>query len=119
MLAVTMLEAQDGQEREVESFFKHVRMFYEAFVCKVINKCPFKSSLLSDPRVLIPEERTTVSDFPNTVVRLAKQFPQLGLENKLDDMGTEALDFQMADLPAISDIDEFWATMDNVKSMDT
>ena len=60
--------------------------------------------------MLNPEERTTFSDFPNAVVRLATQLPQLKLDTKLDKLRTEALDFQMAsseNLPAINDVDVF------------
>ena len=48
------------------------------------------------------------------------QFPQLRLDTKLDELRTEALDFQMASsasLPADNDVDEFWCSVHNIKSM--
>ena len=50
VLAVAMME--DGMNREVQAFFDHVRLFYEAFIRTIIKKFPFKSTLLSDLRVL-------------------------------------------------------------------
>ena len=64
-----------------------------------MKKFPFKSTLLSDLRVLNPRrEPTTLNDFPNIIVRLAQHFPQLRIGNKLDALRTEALDFQMTNL---------------------
>ena len=120
VLAVAMEE--DGQHREVQVFFDHVRLFYEAFICKLLKKFPFKSTLLSDLRVLNPEERTTLNDFPNIIVRLAQHFPQLVLGDKLDALRTEALDFQMASLPTSTtgmDVDEFWASIHEIRTVDT
>ena len=120
VLAVAMEE--DGQHGEVQVFFDHVRLFYEAFICKLLKKFPFKSTLLSDLRVLNPEERTTLNDFPNIIVRLAQHFPQLELGDKLDALRTEALDFQMASLPTSTtgmDVDEFWASIHEIRTVDT
>lgn len=119
VLAVEMEE--DGQFREIKAFLDHVRLFYEAFICKLMKKFPFKSTLLSDLRVLYPKERTTLSDFPNIIVRLAHHFPQLGLGEKLDALRIEAIDFQMANLPTSSDdnVDEFWASVHNIRTVDT
>ena len=52
VLAVTMVE--DVYDREVQAFYGHVRSFYEVFVHTIIKKFPFKSTLLSDLKVLQP-----------------------------------------------------------------
>ena len=117
-LSVVMTE--EGMAAEVTQFLAHVRIFYSTFVKKLINKFPFNSSFLSDLRVLNPSERTTYRDLPNAVIRLANQLPQLQLRNKLDDLKTEAVDFQMADeadLPPGDDVDDFWAKLHYVKGM--
>ena len=111
VLAVSMEE--DGEHVEVRNFYKHVRAFYAAFFGKLVKKFPFKSSLLPDMKILNPEERVKNNDFANIVVRLAQQLPQLGLHDRLDKLRTEALDFQMATLPACSDVDSFWSEMQN------
>ena len=91
-----------------------------AFICKLLQKFPLKSTLLSDLRIL-NHERTTLNDFPN-IVRLAQHFPQLVLGDKLDALRTEALDFQMASLPTSTtgkDV-EFWASIhNNIHTVDT
>ena len=81
----------------------------------------FKSTLLSDLRVLNPEERTTLSDFPNILVHLAKHFPQLELGDKLDALRTETIDCWMADLPTSTDVDvdAFWASVHKIRTVDT
>ena len=66
VLAVTMVE--DGYDREVRAFYGHVRSFYEVFVRTIIKKFPFKSTLLSDLKVLNPQEIATSNDFPNAVL---------------------------------------------------
>ena len=71
--------------------------------------------------MLNPEERTTLSDFPNILVCLAQHFPQLELGDKLDALRTEALDFQMANLPTSIDVGvgEFWASVHKIRTIDT
>lgn len=68
--------------------------------------------------MLNPAERLGFQDLPNAVVRLAKLFPQLQLGEKLDQLKTEAFDFQMAgaeDLPDTNDVDDFWAKLHQIK----
>lgn len=82
----------------------------------LVKKFPFGSIVLSDLRILNPSERRTFKDFPATVVRLAKHFPQLGLSQaeKLEELKTEAIDFYLADpadLPEYTDLDKFWAAL--------
>ena len=75
---------------------------------------------MSDLQVLNPSKRRTYSDFPNNVVRLAKQLHQLQLTDKLNELKTEAIDFRMADaveLPTEDDVDSFSAAMHGVKGM--
>ena len=69
-----------------------------------------------------PLERRTFKDLPAAVLRLAEQFPQLGLSTtcKLDELKTEAIDFQMADaadLPDDTGVDGFWAELHNIKEI--
>ena len=117
MLALELTE--QGMEHVVSAFFKHVRLFYCAFVNTLMKKFPFQSSLLSDLRVLNPAERLEYQDLPNAVIRLAKLFPQLQLGEKLDQLKTEAYDLQMAgdeDLPDTNDVDDFWARLHQIRS---
>ena len=70
--------------------------------------------------ILNPSERSSFKDFPAAVVCLAKEFPQLGLNEaeKLEELKTEAIDFFMADptdLPLHSDVDMFWAAVHDIK----
>jgi len=55
------------------------------------------------------------------VVRLAKQFPQLGLHgDKLEVLKTEAIDFFMTDpaeLLDCQDMNAFWAAVHEIKQM--
>ena len=68
--------------------------------------------------MLNPAEPLEYEDLPNAVIRLAKQFPQLQLEDKLDQLKIEAIDFQMADgqdLPDTTNVDDFWARLHEVR----
>ena len=58
-------------------FFNHVRSFYTTFLQTLIRKFPFKSPILHDLRILNPAEQRNWEDFSASVVCLAKQFPQL------------------------------------------
>ena len=105
-------------EHVVSSFFYYVRLFYAAFVTTLMKKFPFQSSLLSDLHVLNPTEWLEFQDFPSAVIRLAKLFSQFQLQGeKLDQLKTEAFDFQMAgpeDLPDTNDVDDFWAKLHHI-----
>ena len=82
------------------SFMKHF--------CEHLKKIPYKSTLLPDLRVLHPEERTTLNDFPSAIVSLAQHFRQLELGGKLDILTAKALNFQ-ASLPiSTTGIDYYW-----------
>ena len=75
-----------------------------------MKKFPFHSTVLCDLRILNPSERRAYKEFPAAVLRLAKQFPQLGFSttDKLEELKMEAIDFQMADaadLPEDTNID--------------
>ena len=87
----------------------------------LIKKFLFKSTLLFDLRILNPEERSSLDDFPNIIICLAEQLPQLGLTDKLDELRMKALDFQMADLSDLptSDVNAFWAYIHKIKSTDS
>lgn len=113
---------ENGMGPKVDTFFHHVRHFYTTFVKTLLKKFPFGSSILPDLRILNPSERRNFKEFPAAVLRLAKQFPQLGLSEtgKLEELNTEAVDFYMADaadLPEHSDVDAFWAAMHDVKQI--
>lgn len=117
-LANTLCE--DGMGSVVNRFFKNVRLFYAKFAIAIFKKFPFEPTLLSDLRVLNATERRSFEDFPNAVVRLAKELPQLKFTDKLDELKTEAIDFQMADkadLPKVEDVDGFWAALHEIKEM--
>lgn len=111
---------ENGFTNEVKRFHDHVRLFFSKLVQTIFLKFPFNSTFLSDLRILNPAERQSYNDFPGAVVRLANELPQLELSEKLDQLKTEAIDYQMADskdLPAATDTDLFWAEMHNVKGL--
>ena len=83
------------------------------------KKFPFKSTLLSDLRVLKPKEVPKVNNYATIVVCLAQQLSQLDLNNKLDELRTVALDLQMAELPTTADVDEFRASVHTITSVDS
>ena len=78
-------------EPEVIRFFNHIGLFYSMFVKMLIKKFPFTSTFLSDLRILNPSERVTYRDYPNAVVRLAKQLPQLHLCEVLEELKQKLL----------------------------
>ena len=127
---LTTVLSEEGFEEECDMFFNHVRSFYTTFLQTLIRKFPFKSPILRDLRILNPAERRNWEDFPAAVVRLAKQFPQLGLNEgeKLEQLKTEAIDFFMADpaelpladpaeLPHNSDVNTYWEAVHEIKEM--
>ena len=71
-----------------------VLLFYAEFVKTIIKKFLFKSSLWSDLRILNLEERTTYSDFSNLVIPLTNHLPHLKLDEKLDVLKSDAVDFK-------------------------
>ena len=119
---LTNVLSEEGFEEECDMFFNHVRSIYTTFLQTLIRKFPFKSPILHDLRILNPAERRNWEDFPAAVVRLAKQFPQLGLNEgeKLVQLKTEAIDFFMADpaeLPHNSDVNTYWEAVHEIKEM--
>ena len=96
-VAVAKLE----QEHDTKPFFSAVRKFYVASLKKMRKKFPFGDTLLKDLGVLQPDKTATYS--VSTVIKLAKRFPQLGLDSSdaIDSLHEECLDFTLspADLP--------------------
>ena len=112
---------EEGMGPEVSHFFHHIKVFYTTFVKTLMKKFPFHSTVLCDLRILNPSERRDYKEFPPAVLRLAKQFPQLGFSttDKLEELKTEAIDFQMADaanLPEDTNI-AFWVDLHNIKQI--
>ena len=116
--AMTLSE-EEGLEPEVQLFYKHVHAFYCALINKIFEKFPFNSSLLSDLKILNPQQRVEFADLPNAAVRLARLLPQLQFSgSSLDLLKAVAIDFQMADqsdLPKTDQVDQFWAAMHTIK----
>ena len=112
---------ENGMGPEVDFFFHHVRLFYTTFVKTLMKKFPFGSKILRDLRILNPSERRTFKDFPAAVLRLAKQFPQLGMSytGKLEELKTEAVDCiaDAVDLPEDTDLDTVWAALHDIKQI--
>ena len=52
----TQLAWEDGMAYDMTKFIYHVHLFYAKFVKTMIKKFPLKSPLLSDLRILNPEE---------------------------------------------------------------
>ena len=89
------------EEHDTKPFFDAVREFYVNTIKKMIKKFPFGDTILQDLGILVPEK---ASSYPaNTIIRLAKRFPQLELSdsNSLDQLREEFLDYTLSpmDLP--------------------
>ena len=86
------------KELDPKPFFSAVRSFYLATIQKMLKKFPFGDPLFKDLGILLPSK---VSD---TVIRLAKRFPQLGLSDSesISRLQEEFMDFILspADLPS-------------------
>ena len=81
------------QEHDTKPFFDSIRRFYISSMKKMLKKLPFGDSLLSDLGILQPNKVSTYE--VNTVLRLAKKFPQLELAAPecLDNLKEEFSDF--------------------------
>lgn len=93
--------AELEQEHDPKPFYSAIRHFYLATLQKMLKKFPFGDSLLKTLAIMNPDKAAT---FPaNTVVSLAKRFPQLGLSDSesLRCLQQEFLDFTLSpsDLP--------------------
>ena len=88
---VSLAELQE--EYDLKPFFTAVRNFNVTSIKKMLQKFPFNDSLLKDLGVLQPEK--TASYSVDTVLGLAKCFPQLGLADpeSLDQLKEEFTDF--------------------------
>ena len=126
---VSLAELQE--EYDLKPFFTAVRNFYVASIKKMLQKFPFSDSLLKDLGVLQPEK--TASYSIDTVLGLAKRFPQLGLVDpeSLDQLKEEFTDFKLSpeDLPPTSlykaadltmkpRVGRFWSEVSNIKTLD-
>ena len=126
---VSLAELQE--EYDLKPFFTAVRNFYVASIKKMLQKFPFSDSLLKDLGVLQPEK--TASYSVDTVLGLAKRFPQLGLVDpeSLDQLKEEFTDFKLSpeDLPPTSlykaadltmkpRVGRFWSEVSNIKTFD-
>ena len=83
-------------EHDLKPFFVGVRSFYLATIKKMLQKFPFRDSLLKDLEVLQPNK---TSSYPvSTVLDLAKRFPHLDLANteSLDQLREEFIDFSLS-----------------------
>ncbi len=119
------------EEHDPAPFFSAVRKFYTASLKKMLKKFPFGDSLLKDFGVLQPDK--TASYSVDTIVGLAKRFPQLELSSNesLDKLKEEFLDFQLSpgDLPPPSEykaadltlkprVGAFWSRVSETKTLD-
>ncbi len=84
------------QEHDTKSFFASIRRFYLSSIKKMQKKFPFGDSLLNDLGILQPNKASTYE--ANTVLRLAKKFPQLELDTpeRLDQLKEEFSDFLLS-----------------------
>ena len=86
-------------------FFSAVRSLYVSSITKTLKIFPFGDTLLRDLAVYQPDQTATHSI--DTIISLAKRFPQLGLDDfdSLDQLREEFLDFFLfpMDLPTPSD----------------
>lgn len=84
------------QEHDTKPFFASIRRFYLSSIKKMLKKFPFGDSLLNDLGILQPDKVFTYQT--NTVLRLAKKFPQLELATPtcLDHLKEEFSDFLLS-----------------------
>lgn len=84
------------EEHDTKSFFASIRRFYLSSIQKMLKKFPFGDSLLNDLGILQPNKASTYQ--VNTVIRLAKKFPQLELATPecLDHLKEEFSDFLLS-----------------------
>ena len=86
------------EEYDTTPFFNAVRKLYIASITKklMIKKFLFGDTLLQDLGILVPGKVATYS--MDTVVRLARRFPQLELSDptSLDQLREEFLDFTLS-----------------------
>ena len=84
------------EEYDTKSFFCSVRKFYLATIKKMLKKFPFGDSLLKDLGILQPEKTSSYS--ASTVLKLAKNFPQLqpADSKSLDSLKLEFTDFLLS-----------------------
>lgn len=116
---------------EEHELFSAVRKFYIASIKKMLSKFPFGDSLLKNLGVLQPEK--TASYDVDTILSLAKRFPQLGLADaeSLDQLREEFLDFKLSptDLPSLVEYKaadlakkpragKFWSEVDSINTLD-
>ena len=89
------------EEEDIKPFFQSVRGFYQQSIQKMLKKFPFGDSLLKDLGILQPN-RVHLYMF-ETVVKFAKRFPQLSLDDSqsIDCLREEFMDFLLSpgDLP--------------------
>jgi hypothetical protein len=105
--------SQLEEEHDASPFFTTVRAFYIKSIEKMLKKFPFNDSMLNDLGILQPDK---VHQFKSdTVVKLAKRFPQLGLDNpqSIGRLREEFMDFILSakDLP----VPETYAASDGSK----
>ena len=118
-------------ERELKPFFSAVRKFFIASITKMLKKFPFGDSILKDLGVLQPQQ--TASYSIDTILGLAKRFPQLDLADSasLDQLMEEFMDFILshADLPSLTDyhaadgttkprVGQFWHKVEQLKTLE-
>ena len=118
-------------EWELKPFFSAVRKFFIASITKMLKKFPFGDSILKDLGVLQPQQ--TASYSIDTILGLAKRFPQLDLADSasLDQLREEFMDFILpqADLPSLTDyhaadgtikprVGQFWHKVEQLKTLE-
>ena len=89
-------------EQDLKPFFRAVRAFYISTIQKMLQKFPFSDSLLKDLGILLPDKAASYS--VDTILGLAKRFPQIGLSDpeSLDRLKEQFLDFCLSpmDIPS-------------------
>ena len=123
--------AEFEEEHDTKPIFTAVRNFFVASLKKMLQKFPFGDSLLKDLGILQPEK--TASYSVETVLGLAKRFPQLELADviSLDQLREEFTDLKLSpeDLPSVTvyksadlqlrpRVCSFWSAVSNIKTLE-
>ncbi|KAL5012296.1 hypothetical protein ScPMuIL_010847 [Solemya velum] len=112
----------DVEPATTARFFRHVRLFYEAVVWKMLNKFPFNNKVLTNLLWLHPNPESRKDVSTDSVLQIAEQFP--GVVKDLDELHEEFVDFQLSDpkdLPRFDgenpDVDQFWGAVSKQKTV--
>uniref|UniRef100_H3A7F3 HAT C-terminal dimerisation domain-containing protein n=1 Tax=Latimeria chalumnae TaxID=7897 RepID=H3A7F3_LATCH len=94
-------------------FFKSVRRFFETVTKKMLRTFPIEDQLLNDIDHIVSKGKA------QTVINVAKRFPQVIQEKELDKLIEEFTDYQLTEpgeLPSKEKLDLYWGKVSQMKA---